>query len=63
MMRPFHPRPGRPTSAPRPGPRMLLPMVIRLLAVVAVLVSQIAVAAPAQAMPGDLDRGFGGTAR
>jgi uncharacterized delta-60 repeat protein len=57
-MRPFHPRPGRPTSAPRQGPRMLLRVVVRLLAVV-VFAWQLAVAAPAQARPGDPDRSFG----
>jgi hypothetical protein len=33
---------------------------VRLLAVVVVLAWQLAVAVPAQARPGDLDRGFGG---
>jgi hypothetical protein len=39
---------------------MLLPVVVRLLAVVVVVAWQLAVAAPAQARPGDLDRSFGG---
>jgi uncharacterized delta-60 repeat protein len=38
---------------------MLRPVVVRLLAVVVVLAWQLAVAAPAQARPGDLDRSFG----
>jgi uncharacterized delta-60 repeat protein len=59
-MRPFHfhSAPRGPTRPARPSP-WTPRTVLRLLSVAVVLAWQLAVAAPAQARPGDLDRSFG----
>jgi uncharacterized delta-60 repeat protein len=59
-MRPFHFRSAlnRPAYPARPSP-WTPRTVLRLLSVAVVLAWQLAVAAPAQARPGDLDRSFG----
>src|SRR6266540_2276075 len=59
-MGPFHPRPGRPTRAPRPHPSpRTLRAVARLLPIGTLLAWQLAMAGPAQAKAGDLDPSFG----
>jgi hypothetical protein len=58
-MGPFHPRPDRSTRAGvRPVHRMLRTL-LRLLPVAVLVAWQVAVAAPAHAKAGDLDRSFG----